>query len=98
MEQASSDFCRGLLRGFFDRGGSVEGSRQHGAQVRLAHADVARLQAVQRMLLRLGITLRQAEFFRSLSDDDLDRLAFGSGTSMIRCGAARAFAAASCSY
>jgi ribonucleoside-diphosphate reductase alpha chain len=55
MEQASSDFCRGLLRGFFDTDGSVVGSRQPGAKVRLAHADVARLQAAQRMLLRLGI-------------------------------------------
>jgi len=55
MEQASSDFCRGLLRGFFDTDGSVEGSRQQGAKVRLVHADVARLQAAQRMLLRLGI-------------------------------------------
>jgi len=55
MEQASSDFYRGFLRGFFDADGSVQGSKPTGASVRLAQSDVARLQAVQRMLLRLGI-------------------------------------------
>src|SRR5262245_8496458 len=54
MERASSDFCRGFLRGIFDAVGSVQGSRQRGFSVR-ALGDGARLQAVQRMLLRLGI-------------------------------------------
>jgi ribonucleoside-diphosphate reductase alpha chain len=59
MEQASSDFYRGFLRAFFDAAGSVQGSEHKGASVRLtqslAQPDVAPLQAVQRMLLRLGI-------------------------------------------
>jgi len=55
MERASSDFCRGFLRGIFDAVGSVQGSQQRGFSVRLALGDGARLQAVQRMLLRLGI-------------------------------------------
>jgi ribonucleoside-diphosphate reductase alpha chain len=55
LEQTSSDFYRGFLRGFFDADGSVQGSQAKGVSVRLAQSDLARLQAVQRMLLRLGI-------------------------------------------
>jgi ribonucleoside-diphosphate reductase alpha chain len=55
LEQTSSDFYRGFLRGFFDADGSVQGGQAKGVSVRLAQSDLARLQAVQRMLLRLGI-------------------------------------------
>ncbi len=55
MEQASSDFYRGFLRGMFDTDGSVQGSQAKGVSIRLAQSDRARLLAVQRMLLRLGI-------------------------------------------
>ncbi|HUL09019.1 MAG TPA: LAGLIDADG family homing endonuclease, partial [Candidatus Acidoferrum sp.] len=55
MEQASSDFAIGFLRGFFDCDGTVLGSQAKGISVRLAQSDLARLEAVQRMLLRLGI-------------------------------------------
>lgn len=55
MEQASSEFYQGFLRGFFDADGSVQGSQEKGVSVRLAQSDIARLEAVQRMLLRLGI-------------------------------------------
>ena len=55
MERGSSDFYRGFLRGFFDTDGIVQGSQQKGVSVRLAQSDLPRLQAVQRMLLRLGI-------------------------------------------
>ena len=55
MECSSSDFVRGFLRGFFDADGSVQGNQEKGVSVRLAQSDVARLAAVQRMLLRLGI-------------------------------------------
>jgi ribonucleoside-diphosphate reductase alpha chain len=55
MEAASSDFCRGLLRGLFDADGSVQGSQDKGVSVRLTQSDLPMLQAVQRMLLRLGI-------------------------------------------
>ncbi|MBM4133941.1 MAG: ribonucleoside reductase class II [Nitrospira sp.] len=57
-EQGSSDFCRGFLRGFFDADGSVQGNLIKGISVRLGQSDVARLTAVQRMLLRLGIASR----------------------------------------
>ncbi|MCL4802387.1 MAG: ribonucleoside-diphosphate reductase, adenosylcobalamin-dependent, partial [Burkholderiales bacterium] len=55
LERGSSEFCRGFLRGFFDADGTVIGSQAKGVSVRLAQADAARLEAVQRMLLRLGI-------------------------------------------
>ena len=55
VERASSDFYRGFLRGMFDTDGSVQGTQEKGLSVRLAQSDLARLEAVQRMLLRLGI-------------------------------------------
>ena len=55
MERASSDFQRGFLRGLFDSDGSVQGSQLKGVSVRLAQSDLPRLEASQRMLLRLGI-------------------------------------------
>jgi ribonucleoside-diphosphate reductase alpha chain len=55
LERASSEACRGFLRGFFDADGSVQGSQAKGVSVRLAQSDLPRLEAVQRMLLRLGI-------------------------------------------
>ncbi len=58
IERASSAFYRGFLRGFFDCDGTVLGDRSKGVSVRLAQSDLARLEAVQRMLLRLGIASR----------------------------------------
>jgi ribonucleoside-diphosphate reductase alpha chain len=58
MEKASSDFCKGLLRGLFDADGSVQGSQAKGVSIRLAQSDLSTLQAVQRLLLRLGIFSR----------------------------------------
>ncbi len=55
IERASAAFCRGFLRGFFDADGTVLGDHVKGGSVRLAQSDLARLAAVQRMLLRLGI-------------------------------------------
>lgn len=55
IESASSDFYKGFLQGFFDADGSVQGSQEKGVSVRLAQSDLNRLEAVQRMLLRLGI-------------------------------------------
>ena len=55
LEQASSDAYCGFLRGLFDADGSVQGNRTKGVSVRLAQSDLDCLEAVQRMLLRLGI-------------------------------------------
>ncbi|MHB8584478.1 MAG: ribonucleotide reductase N-terminal alpha domain-containing protein [Thermoplasmatota archaeon] len=55
MEAASSDFQRAFLRGFFDSDGTVGGNQSKGVSVRLVQSDVPRLEASQRMLLRLGI-------------------------------------------
>ncbi len=55
LEKASSDFYLGFLKGFFDADGSVQGSQEKGVSIRLSQSDLPRLEAVQRMLLRLGI-------------------------------------------
>jgi len=55
MEQASSAFACGLLRGLFDADGSVQGDQGKGVSVRLTRSDPALLASVQRMLLRMGI-------------------------------------------
>lgn len=58
MEKTSSDFHRGFLRGLFDADGSVQGSQDKGVSIRLAQSDLPRLEAAQRMLLRIGIASR----------------------------------------
>ncbi|NLG83836.1 MAG: ribonucleoside reductase class II [Firmicutes bacterium] len=55
LERASSEGYRGFLRGLFDCDGSVQGSQAKGVSIHLAQSDLEFLQAVQRMLLRLGI-------------------------------------------
>jgi len=55
MEKTSSGFHSGLLRGLFDSDGSVQGTQAKGISVRLSQNDLGMLEAVQRMLLRLGI-------------------------------------------
>ncbi len=57
-ERASSLFYRGLLRGLFDADGTVLDGGEKGMSVRLAQSDLALLERVQRMLLRLGIASR----------------------------------------
>lgn len=55
MEQCSSDFYCGFLRGLFDADGFVQGIQTKGVSVRLAQSEISTLKAAQRMLLRLGI-------------------------------------------
>jgi ribonucleoside-diphosphate reductase alpha chain len=55
IEASSSDFYRGVLRGMFDADGSVQGSQEKGISIRLTQIDPGNLEAVQRMLQRLGI-------------------------------------------
>ncbi len=73
LERCSSEFYRGFLRGLFDADGSVQGSQAKGVSVRLSQSDLARLEAVQRMLLRLGMASalyqnRRAAGVRQLPD------------------------------
>ncbi len=42
MEEASSAFCKGFLRGFFDCDGSVQGNQSKGVSVRLAQSNLDR--------------------------------------------------------
>ncbi|WP_373715202.1 LAGLIDADG family homing endonuclease [Roseateles sp.] len=76
MEATSSDFHRGLLRGLFDADGSVQGAQDKGVSVRLTQADVEQLQAVQRMLARLGIA---STIYRHRHPAGLQRLPDGRG-------------------
>jgi len=55
VEKRSAAFQAGMLRGLFDADGSVQGSQAKGVSVRLAQSTLATLEAVQRMLQRLGI-------------------------------------------
>ncbi|MCA1806235.1 MAG: ribonucleoside-diphosphate reductase, partial [Xanthomonadaceae bacterium] len=73
LERSSSECYRGFLRGLFDADGSVQGSQAKGVSVRLAQSDLPRIEAVQRMLLRLGVastlyTNRRDAGVRSLPD------------------------------
>ncbi len=78
MEQASSAFCCGLLRGLFDANGSVQGNRDKGVSVRLTQADASLLETVQRMLLRLGIA---STLYRERRSEGLHLLPDGQGGS-----------------
>ena len=55
IERQSSGFYRGILSGLFDCDGSVQGTQTKGICIHLPHSSQIFLQAVQRMLLRLGI-------------------------------------------
>jgi len=55
IEKSSYNFYCGFLRGFFDADGSVQGKQEKGVSVRLAQSNLDTLQAVQRMLARVGI-------------------------------------------
>ncbi|MEK6749843.1 MAG: LAGLIDADG family homing endonuclease [Pseudomonadota bacterium] len=76
IERASSDFQRGLLRGLFDTDGSVQGNQNKGVSVRLAQSDLPRLQAAQRMLLRLGIA---SQIYTERRESGISRLPDGKG-------------------
>ncbi len=65
LEKCSSDFYKGFLQGLFDSDGSVQGSQKKGVSVRLAQSHLENLQAVQRMLLRLGIVSTIYKYRRS---------------------------------
>ncbi len=58
VEGTSSTFHIGFIRGLFDAHGSVQGSQEHGVSVRLPEHDIRKLEATQRMLLRLGVASR----------------------------------------
>ncbi|GFO71880.1 ribonucleoside-diphosphate reductase alpha chain [Bathymodiolus japonicus methanotrophic gill symbiont] len=78
MEEASSNFYKGFLQGFFDADGSVQDTQEKGVSVRLAQSDLPRLEAVQRMLLRLGIN---ASIYRNRRPAGIKQLPNGKGES-----------------
>ena len=69
----SKEFTIGMLRGFFDADGSVQGSQQKGLSIRLTQSDLQRLERVQILLNGFGISSklyknRQKEGYRYLPD------------------------------
>lgn len=76
IEQASYEFYRGFLRGLFDADGSIQGSQEKGASVRLAQSNVATLEAVQRMLARMGII---STVYKNRRDEQMKALPDGKG-------------------
>src|SRR5262249_54537002 len=53
--RGTDDLVAGYLRGLFSSDGSVQGSRERGASVRLASSNRRLLQDAQKLLLRLGV-------------------------------------------
>lgn len=68
VEQASFAFYQGFLRGLFDADGSVQGHQTKGVSIRLAQSDLAVLEAVQRMLARMGIASKLYQNRREADD------------------------------
>ncbi|MBN2693438.1 ribonucleoside-diphosphate reductase [bacterium] len=56
IEKSSSDFYVGFIKGVFDSDGSVQGNHEKGVSIRLSQSNIDTLEAIQRMLLRLGIS------------------------------------------
>ena len=71
LEKASSSAYKGFLRGFFDANGLVQGTQAKGVSVRLSQPDLPSLEAVQRMLLRLGINSSITSNLRSAGTSSL---------------------------
>ena len=65
LEQMSSKFIRGFIRGLFDADGTVIFNKQKGSSVRLAQSNLHKLEVVQRMLSRLGIISTIYKFRRN---------------------------------
>jgi ribonucleoside-diphosphate reductase alpha chain len=55
IEKTGRDFYRGFLRGLYDADGTISEAQDKGISIRLWQSDLGCLQAVQRMLHRLGI-------------------------------------------
>lgn len=55
IEEGSYKFYQGFLRGLFNSNGVVRGDLSRGICIRLLRCKLSKLQATQRMLLRLGI-------------------------------------------
>ncbi len=68
IEQASFTFYQGFLRGLFDADGSVQGNQTKGVSVCLAQSNLATLEAVQRMLARMGIACKLYKNRREAGD------------------------------
>lgn len=71
--QASESFIRGVISGFFDADGSVQGNLVKGVSIRLGQSCLKKLEVIQQLLLSLGIhstvySNRNPAGFRELPD------------------------------
>ena len=55
IESCSSEFYKGVIGGFFDADGSVEGGVQESIRISFSQSHLETLEILQRMLLRFGI-------------------------------------------
>lgn len=54
MEEGSSSFCKGLIKGLFDAAGYIQENSEN-VSIRIIQSNIILLKAVQRILLRFGI-------------------------------------------
>lgn len=88
IEQASFEFYRGFLQGLFDASGRIQKSEVKGTRIHLAQNSLPLLEAVQRMLLRMGIvsTIRVSPEANRLDDQALaDSLKASQANSKLSC-------------
>lgn len=81
IEKASFEFYCGFMQGLFDADGSVQGTHEKGISVRLAQSNLQLLEAVQRMLIRVGIASsiyqnRRIEGMRMMPDSQRQLAAY----------------------
>jgi len=77
-EFGSLSFTKGLLQGLFDADGSVQGDLQKGVSIRLTQNNLKRLEAVQRLLLSLGIA---SKIYKDRKKEDYYKMPDGKGGS-----------------
>lgn len=76
LEEQSSEFYRGFLRGLFDTDGSVQGTQTKGVSIRLTQVGLPLVKSVHRMLARLGVV---SSLYENRADARTTRLPDGKG-------------------
>ncbi|MFX0195204.1 MAG: ribonucleotide reductase N-terminal alpha domain-containing protein [Candidatus Hodarchaeota archaeon] len=76
IESTSYAFHQGFLKGLFDANASVQGIQEKDVTIRLSQSNLNTLQAVQRMLHRLGIA---STIYMNRCDEGLNELSDGKG-------------------
>ncbi len=72
----SSNFCEGLLKGWFDADGSVQGNQNKGISVRLCSTNLNNLKIAQQILQKIGIF---SKIYTNREDDRYKLMPDGKG-------------------